>query len=405
MAMNTGQQVRFGLIGYGRIGHWHARNIRALPNLKLVGVADTDYRARKKAVKTFGVPAFATAEELLRPFDIDVVVICTPPNTHVPLIEAAAAAGKHVLVEKPLALNLAEAERGVAACAANNVQLGVVHQQRARSATRALRQLIINGRLGKPLLAVATHTWFKTQAEVDRHPWRGNAAAGGGVLLEQAVHAIDLLVWFLGEPRWVSGTAATLALKTSGEDTVVATIGFAGGAVATLAASTATNMMRDDIAIEVVGTRGGFRVEVRDYDNAEIVRLDLAEKDQARARTLSTGQIESLVQEQCGLWRRGPKSLLWRALARVAGKERGARPFRSPRAFLRRQIDRVAQFERQELQGHAAVLTQMAAAVRGTGEPLVTGRDALQSLAVIDGIYRSHATEGQRVNLLTLEGP
>ena len=269
--MKTVLEVRFGVIGCGRIGCWHARNIRSLPNLRLAGVADPDYKAREKAAKAFGVQAFTTADALLGRLDIDVVSICTPPNTHVALIEAAAAAGKHILVEKPFVLNLAEADRALAACAAKNVQLGVVHQQRARSATRALHHLVTEGLLGKPLLAVATHTWFMTQAEFDQHPWRGDDAAGGGLLLEQVVHAIDLLVWFLGEPRWVSGTTATLALKTTGEDTVVATIGFAGGAVATLAASTGTNMMRDDTAIEVIGTRGGFRVEVRDHDNAEIV--------------------------------------------------------------------------------------------------------------------------------------
>jgi predicted dehydrogenase len=397
--MKKSSVVRFGLIGCGRIGRWHARNIEALPDLELIGVADVDSHTRGKAARVLGVRAFGTVDELLETPNIDVVCICTPPHTHVDLIEMSAMADKHVLVEKPLVLNLTEADRAVTACAARSIHLGVVHQQRARSATRTLHRLISDGLLGKPLLALAIHTWFKTQEELDRDPWRGESSTGGTLLLDQAVHAIDLLVWYLGEPQWVIGHTAVLSSKTSGEDTAVAIVGFKGGALATLTASTTANLSRDDIAIEMFGTHGGFRLEIRDYDNAEIVRLDLARKREKRARDLSAREIESLVQKEGGSWREGPRSVILRYLANIAGKERGKHPFRSPQAFLRRYADRAAQRERQEPQGHAAVLSQMADAVRGAGEPIVTGRDARHSLAVIDGIYRSQASGGQRIDL------
>jgi len=393
------EEVRFGIIGCGGIGRWHAKSLVSIPGTTLSGVTDTDAAARDQAAQSFGARVFDSADAMLRDDAIDVVSICTPPASHAPLITAAADAGKHVLVEKPLALDLSEADRAVAACASRNVHLGVVHQQRGRSATRALHRLIVDGELGQPLMAAAIHTWFRTDSQLDEDAWRGDVAAGGGVLLDQAIHAIDLLVWFLGEPRWVSGSTATLARRTTAEDTAVATVGFDSGAMATLAASTSANALRDDIAVEVAGTRGCCRLEVRDYDHAEIVRLELAGSDDSRARRLPAGEIESLVQRFGGLWRQGPRAWPWRGLVRFAGGERGKLPFRDPRAFLRRKIDRIAQSETREFQGHAAILHGMADAVRGRGQPLVPGTEARHSIAIIDAIQRSHRAGGERIDL------
>ncbi len=396
---NKLEEVRFGIIGCGGIGRWHAKTLRSIPGTTLAGVTDADAAARDGAAQSFGAKSFDSTDAMLQDDGIDIVSICTPPASHAALITAAAAAGKHVLVEKPLALDLSEADRVVAACALRNVHLGVVHQQRGRSATRALHRLIVNGELGKPLMAAIMHTWFRTDSQMDEYAWRGDAAAGGGVLLDQAIHAIDLLVWFLGEPRWASGSTATLARHTTAEDTAVATVGFDSGAVATLAASTAANALRDDIALEVIGTRGCCRLEVRDYDHAEIVRLELADSDDRRARRLSAVEIESLVQRFGGRWRQGPRTWPWRGLVRLAGGERGKLPFRDPRAFLQRKIDRIAQTETREPQGHAAILQSMADAVRGTGRPLVPGTEARHSIAIIDAVKRSHRAGGERVEL------
>lgn len=398
-------EVCFGIIGCGGIGRWHAKVLGSIPGTTLSGVTDADAAARDRVARSFGARAFDSADALLRDDAIDVVSICTPPASHAALIVAAAGAGKHVLVEKPLALDLSEADRAIAECASRDVHLGVVHQQRGRSATRALHRLIVDGELGKPLMAAAIHTWFRTGSQLDANAWRADAAAGGGVLLDQAIHAVDLLVWFFGEPRWVSGSTATLARRTTAEDTAVATVGFDGGVLATLAASTSANALRDDIAVEVAGTRGCCRIEVRDYDHAEIVRLELADSDDSRARRLSAGEIESLVQRSGGLWRRGPRAWPWRGLARLVGGERGKLPFRDPRAFLRRRTDRISQGETREFQGHAAILHAMADAVRGRARPLVSGTEARHSIAIIDAIRRSHRAQGKRVELATPETP
>jgi len=393
------KEIRFGVIGCGGIGRWHAKIVRSLPGAVLGGVTDLDASARADAARSFGAREWETAEALVSQAEIDVVCICTPPVSHAPLIESAAAAGKHVLVEKPLAPTLEDADRALAACASHGVHLGVVHQQRARSATRAVHRLMAEGALGRPVVAAAIHTWLKTSRDLDEDPWRGDSTAGGGMLLDQAVHALDLLVWYLGEPLWVTGATSRAARGTTGEDTAVATIGFEGAAVATLTASTAANLMRDDIAVELAGTRGGLRLEIRDYDHAEIVRLDLSDSDDRRARSLSAPEIEALVRREGGSWRDGPRSVVWRVAARIAGADRGRHPFRSPRAYLRRRADRVAQQERAEPQGHAAVIANMAAAARGEVAPLVTGQDARASLAIVEAIHRSSETGGGRIDL------
>jgi predicted dehydrogenase len=393
------KEVRFGIIGCGGIGRWHAKTVRSLPGVTLEGVTDLDASARADAARSFATREIESVEALVAQKAIDVVCVCTPPDSHAALIESAASAGKHVLVEKPLAPSVADADRALAASASHGVHLGVVHQQRARSATRAARRLVAGGAIGKPVAAAAIHTWFKTAEELAADAWRGDATTGGGMLLDQAVHALDLLVWYLGDPRWVTGATSRAALGTTGEDTAVATIGFEGSVAATLTASTAANLMRDDIAIEVAGTRGGFRLEIRDYDHAEIVRLALADSDDRRARSLSVSEIETLVRNEGGSWRDGPRSPLWRIAALLAGSERGGHPFRSPRAYLRRRADRVAQEERAEPQGHAAVIERMASAARGEGGPLVTGEDARASLAIVEGIHRSASSGGGRVEL------
>jgi predicted dehydrogenase len=391
--------VGVGLIGCGSIGRWHAKKLQQLPGVALVALADPDPRARSEAGRAFGVPALESAEALLARGDVELVSICTPPNAHAALIEAAARAGKHVVVEKPIATTLADADRALAVCRTQGVQLGVVHQQRAHSSVCALHRLSARDAFGRLLLGTAVHTWFKSRAQLDTDGWRGSAAAGGGLLLDQAVHAIDLLTWFLGVPEWVSGASATLSHPAGAEDTAVATIGFANGALAVLAAGAATNRSRDDIAIEVNGTRGGFRLEISDYDAAEVTRLDLATSDDVRARMLSVAEIEATVQAADGRWRRGPAAPLWRMAARLAGPGRGVHPFRSLRGYLRREADRVAQRDWAQPQGHAEILARMARAVRGEGAPLVTGDDARRSLQIIEAIRDSAGRGGARVAL------
>ncbi len=390
--------VGFGIVGCGAIGRWHAKTIADLPGAALVGAVDNDTSSRDTFARRFGVTTYASLAELLALPEVQVISVCTPPLDHVAVATAAAAAGKHVLVEKPLALDLEEADRAISACANAGVHLGVVHQQRARSASRAVQRLLRSGRLGVPSLAVVVHTWFRPESEDLSGSWRADPSAGGGVLADQAIHALDLLVWLLGAPRWASGRIVARP-GGRGEHTVAGVLAFDGDVIATVAASTVTNAMRDDIAVELYGSLGSVRLEIRDYDHAEIAWLDLASEEGRRARRLASGEIERIVTEEGGEWRGGPRAWPWRALGRAAGAERGASPFRSVRGYLRRQVDRKAQRETGELQGHAAVLDAMAAAARGDGQPLVTGSQARTALATLEALRRSQLAAGRPIDV------
>lgn len=388
----------FGIVGCGGIGRWHAKTLAGLPEARLVGAMDIELASRDAFARKFGVPVFGSLVDLLDIPEVEVISICTPPVEHVSVVTTAAAAGKHVLVEKPLALDLEEADRATSACARAGVHLGVVHQQRARSASRAVYRLLHSGRLGIPSLAVLVHTWFRPESEDATGSWRGDPSAGGGILADQAVHALDLLVWMLGAPRWASARVVPRP-GGRGEHTAAAVLAFDGDVIATLAASMATNAMRDDIAVELYGSLGSVRLEIRDYDHAEIAWLDLASAEGGRARRLARHEVERIVRDAGGAWRAGPRAWRWRVLHRVAGAERGASPFHSARGFLRRQVDRMAQRETGELQGHAAVLEAMAAAARGEGQPLVTGADARAVLATLEALRRSEQAGGGPVDV------
>jgi predicted dehydrogenase len=401
---NDAAPVRFAIAGCGGMGRWHARVLGGLPGVRLVGGADPDAAARKAFATASGAPVHDSLNALLAAEHADVVCVCTPPANHADAIAAAAAAGRHVLVEKPLAVSVAEADRAIAACAHSGVLLGVVHQQRARSAARVVRGLLHGGRLGVPELAVATHSWYRTPDQLRSDAWRADAPSGGGVLSDQAIHTIDLLIWMLGMPSWVCGHVGPRRGANAGsgaEDTAGALLGFDSGLIATLAATTAANAMRDDMAIEVFGSRGSVRLEIRDYDNAEIPWLDMSEGGAGRARRLTPAAVEDLIRAEDGGWRTGPRALPWRLLGSFARGGRGELPFRSPRAFLRRLLDRKAQGETGEVQGHAAVLLQMAQAVREDGVPLVSGEDAKRGLVIIEALRRSRQQGGARIEIGT----
>jgi UDP-N-acetyl-2-amino-2-deoxyglucuronate dehydrogenase len=395
------REVGFGLVGGGRIGRWHAKQITSLPGLKLVAIADNDKAAAERSSKAFQVPVAVDIANLLDREGLDVVLICTPPATHADLIEQAALSGKHILVEKPMALDLERVDEILETCAAREVILGVVHQQRAQSACKALKTLVADDQLGKILFAVATHAWYRKAEGADKQNWR-HGGPGSGLLYDQAIHAIDLLIWLLGDPIWVTGTADNVLSDGPHEDRACALIGFAGGAMATLAASSVANRAHDDITIDVSGTRGGARLEIRDYDVAYLHQVDQSKQVTRRATTLSPEAVEALIRHHGGIWRAGPKNLLWRMVGTIAG-ERGRYPFASPRAFLRRSVDRKAQAETGEPQGHAAVLQDMAEAVRNNLRPIATGADARKAIAVIDAIYRSSRGDGRPVSIATID--
>lgn len=212
-------------------------DLREAAQVAWVWGRDADRLAR--AELPAGARRTTRLEDVLEDEGVQAALVLTPPHTHLALVERLAAAGKHVLVEKPLDLTLARAEALVAACARHGVTLAVMLQHRASPAAQRLRQLLQQGALGELTSASASVRWWRPQSYYDV-PGRGTLARdGGGVLMTQAIHTLDLLLHLVGPPQRVTGLAATRLHRMETEDTAGALLQWAGGAIGTLDATTA----------------------------------------------------------------------------------------------------------------------------------------------------------------------
>ena len=217
-------ELGFAILGAGMIADYHRQAIEANADLGARLVAVGHYAPEKfDAIgQRFGVPCQSYAEVLQRP-DVDVVCICTPSGQHAEQALAAANAGKHLLVEKPMALSLADADAMIDACARNGVQLGIALQRRAEPLFQRVRQAISAGDLGELTLGVITMPYSRDAAYYAQAEWRGTwAQDGGGVLMNQGIHLIDLLVWFMGDPVSIHAHADTLHRPVEVEDVAAA---------------------------------------------------------------------------------------------------------------------------------------------------------------------------------------
>lgn len=208
---------RAAVVGCGDISAQHFGAIETLDGVELAGVVDTDADRRAAASAAHGVPGYASLGELLAAGGTDVVHLCTPHNTHAPLAQEALAHGVNVLTEKPVAHTLTDAEAlaesSRAAFAEHGTQLGVCFQNRYNAPVLALRELLDSGSLGRILGANATVMWHRTPEYYAARPWRATwAGSGGGLLMNQAIHTLDLLQWLVGPAVMVGGAASTRAL-------------------------------------------------------------------------------------------------------------------------------------------------------------------------------------------------
>lgn len=256
------KRMRFGIIGCGVVAPTHAVALSGIEQAQLVAVADISPVRAENFAKEFKVPrAFYDHRQLLADPEVDAVCICTPHHLHAQMGIEAAQSGKHVLVEKPMAISLDEADQLIHACAENGVTLGVAFQHRFDPATRYVKHLIEEGALGKMVLGSAYVKWFRTEDYYDPASWRGRwNQAGGGVLINQAIHAIDVLCWLMGEVNQVIGYYETCVHRIEVEDTVVASLRFANGALGVIEASTTTYPQSPE-RIEIAGSRGTVTLE------------------------------------------------------------------------------------------------------------------------------------------------
>jgi predicted dehydrogenase len=224
--------LRVGLIGCGDISPMHLDAIAGNTDATLVAVADCDQAAAATAAGQYGGRIYSELPTMLAQEALDVLHVCTPHNLHAPMTIAALRAGVNVVLEKPVATTVADAEQIAAAAEASSATVGVCFQNRYNTTSKHIKDLLDSGSLGAVLGGRASVTWFRDAAYYARRPWRGSwAEAGGGVLITQAIHTLDLLQWFLGDVEEVRGTASRLALDgvIEVEDTAAIRLTHAGG--------------------------------------------------------------------------------------------------------------------------------------------------------------------------------
>jgi UDP-N-acetyl-2-amino-2-deoxyglucuronate dehydrogenase len=252
-------KIHFGLIGCGRIAPRHAQSLRELPGTQLVAVVDVIEKRAQYLSKEYGAEAFTDYRRVLDRRDIHVVNICVPSGLHAQIAIEAMQAGKHVIVEKPMALSLEDADRMIATSKSTGMRLCVVLQNRYNPPMVDLRRVVDEGRLGKLLLGAATVRWFRPQ-EYYEDGWHGTLAMDGGALMNQSIHHIDALQWLMGDVESVFAYTATLKHRMEAEDIGVATIRFKNGSLGTIEGSTVTYPENLEGSVAIFGERGSAKV-------------------------------------------------------------------------------------------------------------------------------------------------
>ncbi len=340
MTQTEKSELGFAILGAGMVAEYHLNAIQECADLgaRLVGVGHYNPARYEDISQRFGARA-SSYDELLADPAVDAVCICTPSGYHAQQAIAAASSGKHVLVEKPMAISLADADAMIAACRDNGVQLGVCLQRRAEPLFRRVHDAIHGGDLGEITLGVVTMPYFRDEPYYAQAEWRGTwAMDGGGVLMNQGIHIIDLLLWFLGDPVEVHAFADSRHRSVEIEDTAGAVLRFANGSVATITATVATEPGFPH-RLEVYGTNGGIQIE-----GESVLRWGLADesKQSVEPWPVATEQVDP----------------------GMAGDPRGI-----------------------STSGHIAILKDFIAGIRRGEDPVIDGAEGRRSLAAILAVY------------------
>lgn len=254
--------LNVGISGAGTIGRIHAEALRNIDSATLVAVAEPREDAGQAFVDEFGGTLFASFVDMLAHDELDVVIVTTPSGLHPDQVVLAAEAGKHVITEKPMAITSDGLDRMITAAERAGVQLAVIFQNRLSIDILKAKRAIEQGAIGDPVLANGAMYWHRTQEYYDANGgWRGTwALDGGGALMNQAIHTVDLLQWLMGGIRSVRAHTATLSHQIETEDAASASFTFRNGALGSITATTSAS--RDwPIRIEIIGTGGRITLE------------------------------------------------------------------------------------------------------------------------------------------------
>lgn len=332
--------MKIGLIGGGNISETHARAVMAVPGLEIVAIQGTNAAKVAELSRQYGGKAYHDFEAFLRHRPMDLVVIGSPSGLHATQGIAAAQRGLHVLTEKPIDVNLERTGELISATERGRVKLGVIFQDRVKPAIRRLKLWLQDGVLGKPLFVDARVKWYRPPEYYAKSRWRGTFALdGGGAVINQAIHTLDLMLWLLGDVSRVQAHKATILHPIEAEDTAAALLEFANGTVGVFQATTVAypGYPRH---LEITGTEGTVILE---HDRIVSVDLRTAPKDFNPDAAGDSNQSASS--------------------AAVT-----------------------------DFSGHKAVIEDFVQAIEQDRQPLCDGKEGRRSLALVHAIYR--AAEG-----------
>jgi len=344
--------IGFGIVGCGMISRFHAKAIDDIRGAKIVACFDNFPSAAERYAEDIGCTAYEKLEDMLADPNVDIVTICTPSGAHMEPAVAAAKAGKHVVVEKPLEITLKRCDKIIKACHDNKVKLCTIFPSRFSPANQAMKQAIDDGRFGRLTLGDSFVKWWRTQEYYDSGGWRGTFGMdGGGAYMNQGIHNVDLLYWFMGDISEVAAFTATLAHeRIEVEDVGAATLKFANGAVGVLECTTAAypGLLKKT---EIHGTQGSAIVE-----QDTILLWDFAKKS-PKDRTVRN---------------------------KLMGRNSGSGGAADPSAI--------------DHSGHRDQLKDFIKAIQTGGKPAVAGEDGRKSVELILAIYKA-AWTGKVVKL------
>jgi UDP-N-acetyl-2-amino-2-deoxyglucuronate dehydrogenase len=338
------RDIGIGIVGCGMISEVQADAIRKLTGARVVAFCDTVLAAAKARASEFGGHAYARVEDLLADPAVDAVSICTPSGLHLEPAVLAARAKKHVMVEKPIEVTVDRANEIVRACRTNGVKLGAIFPRRFLPSSQALKRVIEAGRFGDIVLATVHIKWYRSREYYANGGWRGTYRLdGGGVLMNQGIHGIDLLQWLMGGVSEVSAFAATRAHPgLEVEDVAAAAMVFRSGALG---------------AVE--GTTGSWpgdkiRIEISGFDGSVVLEDEAIRAWRFRSPQPGDDELRGLLAPRDG------------------GSSGGAT---DPRAI--------------DSDGHRQQFQDFVSAIREDRAPAIDGADACAAVAIISAIYLS----------------
>jgi predicted dehydrogenase len=346
-------EVGIGIIGCGNIAPIHAAAIAEIDDAKLVAVSDVVEENAKKMADEFGAEAYTDYQEMLKRDDIQVVSLCVPSGLRLDIAKVCAAAGKHIIAEKPLEVTLERIDEILKAVGEAGVQLGCIFQSRFADGSIAVNDAIEAGRFGKMVLGDAYIKWYRSDEYYESGAWRGTRSIdGGGCLMNQGIHQIDLLLWFMGNPKRVMAQTALVGHEgLEVEDLACAMITFESGAMGVIEGSTAI-WEGHPARVEVHGTTGSVVIE-----DGEIIHWKF--KEEAEGDDVILGQI-----------------------GREAELGSGAA---DPLAALKHE-------------GHRRQIEDFVHALRDNRPPKIIGSEGRRAVELIEAIYKSAET-GEPVDL------